>query len=66
MINLKTGEVDTEHSDNPAPFIIIDKENNHGARVLPKGILADVAPTILKLIGIRQTSMSGRNLLKVF
>jgi len=25
MINLKTGEIDTEHSTNPVPFILVDE-----------------------------------------
>ena len=65
MINASTGEIDTEHSANPVPFIIIDKRFDSGGRVLPRGILADVAPTILALMGVRKPEfMSGRNLLQ--
>lgn len=65
MINLKTGERDTEHSTNPVPFIVIDKRFDSGGRTLPKGILADIAPTILAIMEIEPPSlMSGRNLLK--
>jgi 2,3-bisphosphoglycerate-independent phosphoglycerate mutase len=32
MINLKTGEVDTEHSTNPVPFIVIDQRLDHSGR----------------------------------
>ena len=61
MINLKTGEVDTKHSVNPIPFIILDKRFDHHGRFLAKGILADVAPTILVLMGIRKPGlMSGK------
>jgi 2,3-bisphosphoglycerate-independent phosphoglycerate mutase len=64
MINTKTGEVDTEHSTNPVPFIVVDKKSDQGGTMLPKGILADVAPTILALMGIKKPDlMSGRNLL---
>lgn len=65
MINISTGEVDTEHSTNPVPFIVIDKRFDSGGRILPQGILADVAPTILSLMGIRKPDfMSGRSLLQ--
>jgi len=65
MINLQTGEVDTEHSTNPVPFIIVDKRFNQGGRFLPKGILADVAPTVLGIMGIEKPElMTGRNLLR--
>jgi len=64
MINLNTGEIDTEHSTNPVPFIIIDKRYNYGGRILPRGILADVAPTVLSLMGIEKPElMIGKNLL---
>ena len=64
MINLTTGEIDTEHSTNPVPFIVIDKRYNQGGRVLPRGILADVAPTILGIFGIEKPElMMGKNLL---
>ena len=64
MINLETGEIDTEHSRNPVPFILVSKEFLGKVRVLPQGILADVAPTILSLFNIPVSSqMSGRNLI---
>lgn len=64
MINLTTGEIDTEHSTNPVPFIVIDKRYNHGGRILPRGILGDVAPTILGILGIEKPQlMMGKNLL---
>lgn len=67
MINLQTGEADTEHSTNPVPLTVVGQEFTRGGQTLPKGILADIAPTILGLMGIPlPSSMSGRNLLKVF
>jgi 2,3-bisphosphoglycerate-independent phosphoglycerate mutase len=64
MINLNTGEIDTKHSTNPVPLIIIDKRYNYGGRILPRGILADVAPTILAILGIKKPElMMGKNLL---
>ena len=63
MINRSTGEVDTEHNANPVPFIIVGGEYSKNVQ-LPQGILADVAPTILSIFGIRPPNvMTGRNLL---
>lgn len=62
LINLQTGKTDTEHSTNPVPFIFIMKETK--PRELSLGILGDIAPTILAVLGIQKpSSMSGRNLL---
>lgn len=63
MINMTTGGIDTEHSTNPVPFIIHGGNFAHLPRQLPKGILADVAPTILKIMGIEKpATMSGQSL----
>lgn len=68
MINLQTGEVDTEHSTNPVPFIIVDQKQTSvqgSGRNLRRGILGDVAPTLLALMGIEKPSLlTGRNLLE--
>jgi 2,3-bisphosphoglycerate-independent phosphoglycerate mutase len=54
------GSVNTAHSLNPVPFIV----TADGAALDGEGILADVAPTILALIGIEQpAAMTGRSLL---
>lgn len=64
MISSQTGQIETEHSANPVPFIVIAKEFMGKAETLPSGILADVAPTILKLLDIEvPTEMTGRNLI---
>lgn len=74
--NLVTGEIDKEHSTNPVPLIIIGKQFE-GVRApigdvvggdlsmtTPVGMLADVAPTILKLLEIPQPpEMTGRSLM---
>jgi 2,3-bisphosphoglycerate-independent phosphoglycerate mutase len=66
MINAHTGEIDTEHSTNVVPFIVVSREFLNKAQTLPSGILADVAPTILALLGIpKSQNMTGRNLLEV-
>jgi len=63
LVNLQTGGVDTEHSTNPVPFIIAS--NNYQVRDLTKGVLADISPTILSVLGIEKPEgMVGRNLLE--
>ena len=67
MINLKTKEVDSEHSVNPVPFMIIaprkEIKKRRIKKILNKGKLADIAPTILKLMGIPQPAeMTGKPL----
>jgi 2,3-bisphosphoglycerate-independent phosphoglycerate mutase len=51
MINLKTGEIDTEHSTNPVPFILFNY-SDRPVRRIHKGKLANVAPTILKMMSV--------------
>jgi 2,3-bisphosphoglycerate-independent phosphoglycerate mutase len=54
------GSPDTAHSLNPVPFVV----TLEGARLDGEGILADVAPTALALLGIEQPEeMTGRSLL---
>lgn len=62
MQNNSTNEMVTEHSMNPVPFILI-KKNIRGIKVKP-GILADVAPTLLRLMGVdKPKEMTGKALL---
>jgi 2,3-bisphosphoglycerate-independent phosphoglycerate mutase len=64
MINSQTGQIETEHSSNPVPLIIVYKEFMGNAQILSAGVLADVAPTILRLLNIEvPTEMTGRNLI---
>ena len=49
MIN-PDGSPNTAHTTNPVPLILIDKE----LKSIKNGILGDMAPTILKLIGVEQ------------
>jgi 2,3-bisphosphoglycerate-independent phosphoglycerate mutase len=54
------GSPDTAHSLNPVPLIVTDE----GVSLREGGILADVAPTVLELLGIPQPeAMTGRSLL---
>lgn len=65
LIDPETGDVDTEHSTYPVPFIAINEKWEGKNIMLPMGILADVAPTILKCMQIEiAKSMTGRNLLE--
>jgi 2,3-bisphosphoglycerate-independent phosphoglycerate mutase len=62
--NLVTGDIDKEHSTNPVPFIVVRKElegiqaptgdvvGGDLSLTPPVGMLADVAPTICKLLEI--------------
>lgn len=63
LINNETGEVDTEHSIYPVPFIAMGNQFMNQSTLLPAGILADVAPTFLKVLGIQKpVEMTGREL----
>lgn len=63
MINPATGTIDTEHNSSPVPFIVVSPKTMSKPVTLTSGILADVAPTVLKLLGIPIPSiMTGRNL----
>jgi 2,3-bisphosphoglycerate-independent phosphoglycerate mutase len=62
LINLQTGEIDTEHSQNLVPFMVINKKLGPGA--LNIGSLSDISPTILKLLSINKPAeMSGISLI---
>ena len=73
MINLRSGEIDKEHTTNPVPFIIVDKNNENRNpfpeppdlnSMTPLGVLADVTPTILKIMGLPKPSeMTGVSLI---
>lgn len=53
------GSPNTAHTTNPVPVILIDKD----LKQIHDGILGDVAPTVLKLMGIPQPDvMTGNSL----
>lgn len=49
MVN-PDGSPNTAHTTNPVPLILIDDDIDH----IKDGVLGDIAPTILKLIGVQQ------------
>ncbi|MEI6690770.1 MAG: 2,3-bisphosphoglycerate-independent phosphoglycerate mutase [bacterium] len=64
LISLDHGGIDTEHSKFPVPLFVVDQSLIGSHKAIYRGILGDIAPTILKLMGIsKPSSMSGRSLL---
>ncbi len=65
MIDRDTGQPHTAHTTSPVPFIAVGPAFLVGpARELRAGILADVAPTVLELMGLpRPQEMTGESLL---
>ncbi len=51
MLDRKTGEVATAHTTNPVEFVLVANDAP-GKKLLPHGKLSDIAPTVLKLLGI--------------
>lgn len=51
MINYDTGMVKTSHTKFPVECIYIAKDSP-GKKLLPKGKLSDIAPTVLYLMGL--------------
>ena len=59
MIN-PDGSPNTAHTTNPVPIILVDKE----LKTIHNGVLGDLAPTILELMGIEKPAvMTGKSLL---
>jgi 2,3-bisphosphoglycerate-independent phosphoglycerate mutase len=76
VANLETGQKDKEHSTNPVPFIIVSRDLQGQAGpagdppegdlslMPPVGMLADVAPTALKILGVDiPAEITGRPLM---
>lgn len=62
MRDPKSGQPHTAHTTNPVPCILVNGPSSVSIR---DGRLADVAPTILELIGLPQPAeMTGRSLLR--
>jgi len=63
MTDPVTGEPHTAHTLGPVPFILADPDLR-GARLRHDGVLADVAPTALQVLGLPQPKeMKGLGLL---
>jgi len=61
------GQVNTGHTRSEVPFVLLDfsRKNPDAIRVHSKGELGDVAPTVLKLMGIQvPEEMTGKNLVE--
>ncbi|MFO7672454.1 MAG: 2,3-bisphosphoglycerate-independent phosphoglycerate mutase [Lutibacter sp.] len=56
MIN-PDGSPNTSHTTNPVPVILVDKELKH----IDDGVLGDIAPTILELMGIEKPEVMTRH-----
>lgn len=64
LINLKTGKVDTEHSAFPVPLLVVGRDWLNQGKTLRRGVLGDIGPTILKILGLTQPAgMTGHSLL---
>lgn len=56
MIN-PDGSPNTAHTTNPVPIILVDKE----LKTIHDGVLGDIAPTILELIGVEKPEVMTRH-----
>lgn len=79
MINRVTKEIDIAHTNNPVPFTFVSSMDEitskvgvpilkigTGEKAKPTGLLADVAPTVLSILGEEIPSgMTGMDLLRV-
>ncbi len=74
LLDIRSGGIDKEHSTNPVPFILVGKQLQRPkpkaggilslAGVVPVGVLSDVAPTMLELMGLEKPAeMTGISLL---
>ncbi len=60
MADPSSGQPHTAHTTDPVPFIVVGEN----PRVKDGGLLADVAPTVLALLGIEQPAeMTGKSLI---
>ena len=61
MIDEATGEPHTAHTTNPVPLILVGKDNVR----LKEGRLADLAPTMLEIMGLEKPQeMTGESLIE--
>ncbi|MBP0956933.1 MAG: 2,3-bisphosphoglycerate-independent phosphoglycerate mutase [Oscillospiraceae bacterium] len=62
MVDYETGNPHTAHTTNPVPFILVNYED--GVKLREGGCLADIAPTLLEIMGLPQPAeMTGKSLI---
>ena len=62
LVDYETGESFTAHTTNPVPFILVNADESYKLR--ENGCLADIAPTLIELMGMEQPAeMTGKSLL---
>ena len=62
LIDSETGEPFTAHTTNPVPFLLVNADPSYKLR--EGGCLADIAPTLIELMGMEQPKeMTGKSLL---
>jgi 2,3-bisphosphoglycerate-independent phosphoglycerate mutase len=62
MVDYETGNPYTAHTTNQVPFILVNADPAYGLR--EGGCLADIAPTLLEIMGLEQPKeMTGKSLL---
>ena len=62
LVDYQTGEPFTAHTTNPVPFILVNADPSYKLR--EGGCLADIAPTLIELMGLEQPKeMTGTSLI---
>ena len=62
LVDYVTGEPFTAHTTNPVPFILVNADPSYKLR--EGGCLADIAPTLIELMGMKQPKeMTGKSLI---
>lgn len=60
---LPDGSPNTAHTTNPVPFILVS-EKNKNVKLISGGSLANVAPTVLELLGLKVPSTMEKSMIK--
>lgn len=63
LVDYQTGDPFTAHTTNPVPFILVNYDPAYTLR--ENGCLADIAPTLIEMMGMEQPKeMTGKSLLR--